>query len=230
MLHLADLLSRHYLFRDLDKGVVERLEALATPCHLSASQTLFLQGDAGDALYGVLSGRIRISSGAAGGKQIFHDIMEPGDIFGEIALIDGLPRTADATAMTAAELIMIRRPAFLEFLEHEPALALHLLKLLCERVRRTSERIEDSAFLTMPARLAKRVLNLAARDGTATEQMSRVRLSQSELARMLDLSRETINKQLQRWHERGWVELTRGQLIVHNAEALRRLVQTNQDV
>src|SRR5258708_37525121 len=125
MLHLSDLLSRHHLFRDLDAGTVQRLEALAMPCYLRAGETLFLKGDAGDALYGVLSGRIRISSGGAGGKQVFHDIMEPGDVFGEIALIDGLPRTADASAMSASDLIMIRRPPFLEFLEGEPAVGRH---------------------------------------------------------------------------------------------------------
>jgi CRP/FNR family cyclic AMP-dependent transcriptional regulator len=229
MLRVTDLLSRHYLFRDLDKAVVERLERLATPCHFGPGQMLFLKGDSGGALYGVVSGRIRISSATATGKQVVHDIMEPGDVFGEIALIDGRPRTADATAMTAAELIMIQRPSFLAFLEREPALALHLLKLLCERVRRTSERFEDMAFLTLPARLAKRILNLAARESEAEDHVSRVRISQAELAQMLDLSRETINKHLQRWHEHGWVDLNRGGLVIRDGAALRHLVDTNGD-
>ena len=125
------------------------------------------QGDVGDALFGVASGRVRISASGAAGQEVFLNIMEPGDTFGESAVMDGLPRTAGATALDDATLIVIKRSDFLQLLEREPQLAIHLLKLLCERLRWTSELVEESAFLAGPARLAKRLLILASLHGRA---------------------------------------------------------------
>ncbi|MBF0392043.1 MAG: response regulator [Alphaproteobacteria bacterium] len=134
-----NLLSTHHLFRTLEPALIRRIANLAEPCRLAKGEALFAKGDAGEALYGVISGQIRIGSRSAGGTEVVLDVMGPGEVFGEIALLDGLPRTADAVAVLPCELMLIRRSEFLPLLETEPGLAPHLLKLLCERVRWTNE-------------------------------------------------------------------------------------------
>ena len=148
------------LFRGLPPATLERIAALATQRSYRRGEIVFSAGDAGDALFGVVSGRIRISAGNADGREIFLNIMEPGDSFGEIALLDGGTRTATATAIEPSELVSIRREPFFELLEREPKAALELLRLCGERLRWTSGLLEDAAFLDAPARLAKRLLSL----------------------------------------------------------------------
>lgn len=219
------LLKRNYLFRGLADVALERLAALATRRTYAKGAVIFSQGDPGDALYGVASGRIRISATAARGREVFLNIMEPGDTFGEIAVMDGLPRTAGARAMERSTLIIISRTEFLQLLNAEPQLAIHLLKLLCERLRWTSELVEESAFLGGPARLAKRLLILASLHGRATGiGQLELRISQAELARFLGLTRQVVNHHLSDWRKRGWVNLGRSQIVIRNADALRRAI------
>ena len=219
------LLETNYLFRDLDPSVVERVAALAITRRLGADEVLFLKGDTGDALYGVLEGRVRISTAAPGGKEIILNVMNPGDVFGEIALLDGGPRSADAAAMTAATLLAIRRWEFLDLMEREPGLARHLLELVCARVRSTSEMLEDAAFLALPARLAKRLLNLATVQGESLpDDGVALRISQSDLAQIMGTSRESINKHLQIWRREGWIGLARSRVILQDQQALQELV------
>ena len=129
ILTASAVLQRNYLFRGLPVAAIERLAALAVRRSYDKGEIVFAQGDEGDALYGVASGRVRISACGLGGQEVFLNIMEPGDTFGEIAVMDGLPRTAAATALDDATLIVIKRQDFLELLEREPRLAIHLLAL-----------------------------------------------------------------------------------------------------
>ncbi len=121
------MLERSPLFRGLSVEIMGRIAARAIQRSYASGDVIFMQGDAGDALYAVVSGQVRISAGATDGKEIFLNIMEPGDTFGEIALLDGGARTAAATAIVASELVVIRRDHFLEVLTHEPRFALELL-------------------------------------------------------------------------------------------------------
>jgi CRP-like cAMP-binding protein len=215
------MLQRSPLFRGLAPAVLERIAALATQRSYRRGEVLFRSGDAGDALLGVVSGRIRISTGNAEGREIFLNIMEPGDTFGEIALLDGGPRTATATAIEPSELVSLRRGPLFELLEREPKTALELLKLCGERLRWTSGLLEDSVFLDAPARLAKRLLSLGELHGEKTAAGDRVRISQEELASFLGVSRQAVNEQLQDWKARGWVALGRGSVTVQDAAALK---------
>jgi CRP-like cAMP-binding protein len=219
------VLKHNYLFRGLPDAALERVASLATRRTYRKGSPIFAQGDPGDALFGVASGRVRISASGAGGQEVFLNIMEPGDTFGEIAVMDGLTRTAGATALDEATLIVIKRMDFLQLLEREPQLAIHLLKLLCERLRWTSEIVEESAFLAGPARLAKRLLILASLHGRAARVGHlELRISQAELARFLGISRQIVNQHLSDWRRHGWVELGRSQIVIHNADALRRMI------
>ena len=212
------------LFRGLPPATLERMAALATQRGYRRGEIVFSAGDAGDALFGVVSGRIRISTGNADGREIFLNIMEPGDTFGEIALLDGGTRTATATAIEAAELVSIRREPFFELLEREPKAALELLRLCGERLRWTSGLLEDAAFLDAPARLAKRLLSLGELHGEDSAGGRMVRISQEELASFLGVSRQSVNEQLQDWKAKGWVALGRGTVTVRDAAALRRAI------
>ena len=222
-LNAATIIARNSLFRALPEQTIQQITALASRRSYMADSVVFMRGDPGDALYGVVTGRVRISASGSGGKEVFLNIMEPGDAFGEIALLDGQPRTAAATTLAPTELMIIRREDFLGLVKREPQLAVHLIELLCKRVRWTSEQMEDSSLLSAPARLAKRLLSLASAHGRETPAGPELKLSQEELAQFLGLSRQIVNKHLQTWKHKEWITLARGRVAITNARALRNL-------
>lgn len=223
----AAVLKRNYLFRGLPDRTLDRIAALAARRHCDKNAVIFSQGDEGDALYGVASGRVRISATGSGGQEVFLSIMEPGDTFGEIAVMDGLPRTAGARALEDTTLIQIRRSDFLQLLEREPQLAVHLLKLLCTRLRWTSELVEESVFLNGPARLAKRLLILTKLHGRPSD-VPELRISQDELAHFLGISRQIVNQHLREWQRLGWVGLGRGVIRINDPAALRASISEDE--
>lgn len=233
---IRQLLTTNSLFRDLADEVIGNIADMAVTRELAAGQLLFSKGDPGDALYGVMSGRIRISAGAPSGKEVVLNTIEAGQVFGEIALLDGRPRTADAAAAVNSELMRIRRRDFIRYMESEPRLAIHLLEMLCQRVRATSELVEDSAFLALPARLAKRLLGMSGYPGGPGGDVGEIdfgdlelKISQQELGRLMDSSREAVNKHLQNWRRQGWVELSRNRVTIVDPEALSDLVERELD-
>ena len=188
------MLQRSPLFHGLSPPALERVAELAVQRSFQNGEVVFRQGDSGDALYAVVTGKIRISAGAADGREIFLNIMEPGDTFGEIALLDGGARTASATATVASELVSIRREHFHGLLEREPRVALELLRLCGERLRWTSGLLEDAALLDASARLAKRLLSLGELHGQRTTNGVTLRISQEDLAAFLGVSRQALVK------------------------------------
>jgi len=223
-LSTLQILQRHYLFRGLPEPMLAQLAALAVRRRYDKDTVIFAQGDPGDALYGIASGRVRISASGAQGQEVYLNIMEPGDVFGEIAVMDGLPRTASATSIDPATLIVVRRADFLSLLERAPQLAIHLLQLLCARLRWTSELIEEAAFLSGPSRLAKRLLILAALHGRPEDGQLVLQISQADLALFLGMSRQLVNQHLQDWRKRGWVDLARGRIAIVAPHALGALI------
>jgi CRP-like cAMP-binding protein len=196
--------------------------------HYAKDERVFSQGEQGDALYAIVSGRVRIGAVGASGQEVFLNIMQPDESFGEIAVIDGLTRTAGAVAMERSELISIRTPDLLNVLRSEPDLAIHMLRLFCERIRWASDLVEESALLLPSARLAKRLLSLALSHGRKTEEGIEFRISQSELAKFLGMSRQNVNEKLQIWKANGWVALARARLVITDPAALKVLA-TGED-
>ena len=219
------IIERNSLFRGLPRETLARIASLATRRAYEKDAVIFMRGDPGDSLCGVATGRVRISSSGRGGKEVFLNIMEPGDAFGEIALLDGSPRTATATAMARTELIVIPREAFSALVQSQPQLAAHLIQLLCKRVRWTAQLMEDTALLSVPARLAKRLLSLATAFGREAESGTKVIISQEELARFLGLSRQITNHHLRTWRAKNWLTLGRGSITLENPQALRKIVR-----
>jgi CRP-like cAMP-binding protein len=225
---VGTVLGRNSLFRGLSAATLEQIGRLCIRHSYPRDAVIFSQSDPGDALFGVVTGRVRISASTAGGREVFLNIMEPGDTFGEIALLDGRPRTAGAIATAPSELFLIKREQFLRLLASEPVLTDHLLRLLCARLRWVSGFAEESALLAVPARLARRLLSLGRLHGHDTGEGIELKVSQDEMARFLGLSRQIVNQHLQSWKAKRWVGLGRGKIVILDAVALDSVVAGEQ--
>ena len=221
------LLRAHPFFRELDERIVDRLIPHAITRKVKKGTSLFRKGDIGTNLYAVCSGAVRVSAPSDEGKDAVFNLIVPGEIFGEIAFLDGGPRTADAMMIDPGELMVIERRDFIPLLHDYPELALRLLEILCRRLRRTSEQVEDIVFLGLKARLAKTLLYLD--DHSSADQAHRLKVTQRELSQMVNVSRESANKELRKWHRQKWVRLERGGLNILSPDALKRLVSENVD-
>ena len=188
-------------------------------------QTVFQRGDEGSHLVAVLSGRVRISAASAEGREVTLDMIEAGEVFGEIALLDGKPRSADATAIEDSHLMMVERRRFLPHLMANQALALRLIGVLCARLRDVSDALGDVATLDLPGRLASKLLTLADEYGEAADGRTRlrIRLSHTDLGRFIGCSRESVNKQMRAWEEGGVLAREDGHIILRRPGVLRSL-------
>src|SRR5665213_4168041 len=162
----AIILKMNPMFADLGTDELQRISSLCHTLQLGAGEVLFQKGDPGDALFGVRRGQIRIETGASDGSRLTLNFMGSGDLFGEVAVLDGQSRTADAMAGEATELFVLRRQDFLAFLEREPKVAIKIMQLLCQRIRWQSERMEESVLQPLPIRLARRLVALASDYGS----------------------------------------------------------------
>jgi CRP-like cAMP-binding protein len=194
--------------------VIERLGSYMKTRRVARGTAIFAKGDPGAGLMGVLAGSVKVSVASAEGKDIVLNVFREGDVFGEIALLDGRPRTADATAMSDCELIVIERRDFVPFLSGQPDVMLKFIEILCSRLRHTSEQVQDITFLNLPTRLAKTLLQLtgAGEEGPAAKRKAAI--TQREISQMIGMSRESTNKQLRAWEKRGWIKLERGGVAV----------------
>jgi CRP-like cAMP-binding protein len=220
------LIARGELFSRLSPAELDRLVRLARMRKVPARAVIFRKGDAGREMYAIVSGRVRISSEAADGREVVLGLLEPGDMFGEISLLDGAPRTATCSAVGATTLLVIERPKFLAVLEQSPALAIKLLEIIAARLRLTDQLIEDTLFLNLGTRLAKMLLTLAERCGRATPDGIEIdiKLSQQELGNLVAASRESVNKQLKAWESETIVGSNGGRVVIIDAAKLKFLV------
>ena len=159
------------------------------------------------------------------GREVSYGVLGPGAVLGEIAVIDGGQRSADAKAMEPSLLLALERRDVLAFLHKNPGQALHMMEVLCGRIRRADELLDDMVFMSLPSRLAKHLLTLEDIVGTpgAAPGKSEVRLSQQVLAEHLGISRESVNKVLSKWEEAGFVTLGRGRIVLDRREALEEI-------
>jgi CRP-like cAMP-binding protein len=194
----AVILKMNPMFADLGADELQRISSLCHTQNLGVGEMLFQKGDPGNALFGVRRGQIRIETGASDGSRLTLNFMGPGDLFGEVAVLDGESRTADATAGEQTELFVLRREDFLSHLEREPK----------------SERMEESMLQPLPVRLARRLCALASDFG------SEVHISQEQLGVFVGAARESVNRQLQLWRKEGILDLQRGRIMLQNMTKL----------
>jgi len=218
-----DMFRRHMLLAALEEGESRELLVHARVQRVRAGQVIFNRGDPGDGLYGVMAGRVIVTIESAAGKQLILNSFGPGALFGEIALLDGGGRTATAVAREPSTLVFLARTAFLRFLERRPDTALRVIAFLCERLRRTTELVEDATFLSVPRRLAKQIMALIP-DAPRGGRTPVVQISQAELAQMLGVSREIVSRQLASWRDAGLIDSARGRLVVRDAGALDHII------
>jgi CRP-like cAMP-binding protein len=207
------ILSEHPFFKGLAPELIDQLSSHAITRVVNAGTIIYAKGDPGNSLFAVVAGTVRISVPSLDGKDTVFNLLNEGEIFGEIALLDGRPRSAEVTAVTDCELMMINRRDFVPLMKNNPEIALKLIDILCARLRRTSEQVEDVMFLDLPARLAKILLRLA-ENAPASPQGRKIAMTQREVGQIIGMSRESTNKQLRLWEQRNWVRLERGSIVV----------------
>ena len=188
-------------------------------------EVVLRKGDPAMQMYVIAKGRLKAITAGAEGRQAALSIMGPGEVFGEVALLDGEPRSATIRALEPCELIILNRNEFYHFLERNPSAAIGLLQVLARRLRRLSERVEDSTFLEIPGRLAKALVRLAQRYGRDVGDGTRIelKLSQQELGDLVGATRESVNKQLRAWQSDGLLEQEKGRVILKDVEAFEMM-------
>jgi CRP/FNR family transcriptional regulator/CRP/FNR family cyclic AMP-dependent transcriptional regulator len=205
------------------------LRALAETCRgraYAAGEVLFEEGEAGSALYLLRSGQVKIVRETPSAETILLHVFGPGECLGEMALLDDKPRSATAVALEPVEALLIYREEFLALLERRPAVARAVMSFLADLVRRLNEQLQDAIFLDVPARVAKKLLELADEHGQSTPQGIRLtlRLTQGELAQMVGAARPTVNRQLQRFQKRGSLSVDLEGITLHRPEELQKRI------
>jgi CRP/FNR family transcriptional regulator, cyclic AMP receptor protein len=218
-------LRGHPIFGALEPELLNQLSSYAIPRAVKRGTTIFARGDTGTALFAICSGTVKISAPSAEGKGAVFNLLEEGAIFGEIAVLDGLPRTADATALTDCELMVIERRDFVTLVRERAEFALKLIEVLCRRLRHTTGQLEDLMFLDLPGRLAKALLQ-AFENSAPASGGKKVALTQRNLSEMIGMSRESTNKQLRAWEKQKLIALQRGGIVILAPEALEAVAST----
>lgn len=218
------LKQRSALFNNLEDEDIRAVLDLAHSEEHPAKQVLFCEGDEGDRLLLLLEGRVKVSLTSAEGKEAILRILEPGQLIGEMALLDGGHRSATVTTMDPCRFLVIWRKDFLGFLKRRPHVALALLQALTLRLRATNDMVGNLSFLNLPARLARILLNLGQQYGKHSGEgiVIGLKLSQEELGHLVGVSRESINRQVRLWVETGILDYDHGILILKDSDALFR--------
>ena len=212
------MLRRVALFAGLDDEALRSLATHAQRRRFAAGEVIFRIGAPGQSMMAVVNGTVRISAPSPDGKEIVLADLGVGEVIGEIALLDGKERSADAVALTNCDLLVLERRDMLGYLERHPSIGVKLLEVLCERLRRTDQQIGEIAFLGLPTRLAKALLRLGGNNPQA-----KLALSQRELGSMIGGTRESVNRCLREWNRRGFIELNEGWIIIRDRPALEQL-------
>ena len=219
-----DVLARAGLFQGVAPEAREALTSALEYGDYSRGEHVFTEGEQGDTLYIVLSGKVKVGRRAADGRENMLSVMGPSDMFGELSLFDPGPRTATATVVTEARLASLAHAALRPWINDRPEIAEQLLRVLARRLRRTNDALADLIFTDVPGRVAKALLGLAERFGTTESDGVRVHhdLTQEELAQLVGASRETVNKALADFASRGWLRLEPRSVVIMDVERLAR--------
>src|SRR5262252_389759 len=221
------LLGNCGLFRGLKIDERSAIINRARIRNVAAGERIFSIGAPGDYMAAVLTGEIRITVPSPNGRELLLAILKAGELFGEIALLDGKERTADATANTPGILAILDRHEVLSFLERNPASWSRIVEILCDRIRHTDIQLAEVALLRLPARLAKAILRIASNDPNPgiDNRHFRVQLTQQDLANLVGATRESVNKCLATWQRQGLVHIDGGQITVTDRPRLESLVR-----
>jgi len=220
------LLSEHFLLRHMSEADLDALAAHTLIKSFGTDEVIFKRDDVADEMMVIIEGRVQISSPAKTSNKVIFAAMMPGDVFGEMSLVDGHTRSADAIALKPTQILALERPSFAKILEGNAQLCLDLLRVMSMRLRHTNELLEDFTILDLRRRLAKRLSYLSQDTGSGTGGMKMsVRISQGELIAMMGVSEDAIAKQLSLWNQTDLITIDRGWITVENLDALKKIIE-----
>ena len=219
------IFERHFLLGKLSRDEIDTLLHFARVERYRAGDEIFSKGSPGQSMMAVLRGTVKMTSVSYDGREIVFRIMYPDDYFGDIALIDGGERSADAVAMADCELLVLNRRDFMPILEKRADICLILLKVLCYRLRQTTEQVEDVLFRHIESRIAKQLLQLSESASLHSHPglSADLHIPQRELGHIAGCSRESVNKTLHIWQKAGLITLGRGSVMIRDLAEIRRL-------
>lgn len=219
-----EVLRRAPLFASLDDEAFRLLTEQLTEVDLARGASVFHEGDQGDQLYFIVSGKVKLGRTASDGRESLVAILGPGELFGEMALFDPSPRTATATAVSETRLAGLRNENLRQLLNTRPEVSAQLLQALARRLRRTNDNLSDLVFSDVPGRVAKALIDLSERFGRPATDGILVahELTQEELAQLVGASRETVNKALAEFVQRGWLRLEARAVVILDVNRLRQ--------
>ena len=221
---MDDALMQAPLFSALDAEAAAALRASMTEKRVPRGGVIFSEGEPGDRMYVILDGKVKLGQTSPDGRESLLAVLGPGEVFGELSLFDPGPRTATATAVTDTVVVGLGHADLRPWLTGRPEVAEALLQALAQRLRRTNEALADLVFSDVPGRVAKQLLELADKFGQPGPDGVLVHhdLTQEELAQLVGASRETVNKALADFTQRGWVEVDQRQVLLVDMERLAR--------
>lgn len=222
-----ELLSRCRLLADIPKDLLGMLLQAGNRKQMAAKEVVFNRGEAGSRIYFILNGGVKVSTLSHEGQEIIFDVLVTGDFFGEMSLFDDKPRTGTVTTLVPTTLFMLGKKEFLDSLEKCPTISIRLIRTLVARLRMMDSFIEDVIFLDAAERIAKRVIALArmfGRPGENNEIRIDLKVSQQELANLVGITRESVNKQFREWEKAGVIALDKGCLILAQPQFFETLV------
>jgi CRP-like cAMP-binding protein len=222
-----EILAGHFLLRYLRPDELRRLAANATLVRHPAHTTIFQKGDPGDSMMAVIRGRVKICTYSGEGRELVLNIIDHGGLFGEIALLDGQPRTADAVTLEETDILVLERNRLLPFLTANPEIIIRLISVICQRLRQTSEHLEDALLREAPSRLARGLLRLAGTFGRPSTDGVRlnIKLSQQQIGNLVGISRESINKHIVDWTRAGYLAVQSGFITIRDREAIEKIAE-----
>lgn len=212
------------LFRGLDPDMVAELAARLMPVDFVPGQVIYARGDLGAELYILLEGKVKLGRCADDGRENLLTVLAPPDIFGELSILDPGPQPWNTTAVTHVHAVTVGREQLYAWMVEHPEIGKRLLRLMARRFRHTTDTLADLAFIDAPARVAKQLLGLAQRFGIPENGSMRVThdLTQEELAQLVGATRETVNKALSDFRNRGWIRVDGKSVLISDSERLAR--------
>ncbi len=221
---MDDAMMQAPLFSALDAEAAAALRASMTEKRVPRAGIIFSEGEPGDRMYVILDGKVKLGQTSPDGRESLLAVLGPGEVFGELSLFDPGPRTATATAVTDTVVVGLGHTDLRPWLTGRPEVAEALLQALAQRLRRTNEALADLVFSDVPGRVAKQLLELADKFGQPGPDGVLVQhdLTQEELAQLVGASRETVNKALADFTQRGWIEVDQRQVLLLDMERLAR--------
>jgi CRP/FNR family cyclic AMP-dependent transcriptional regulator len=220
-----ELLANVALFSDFSVKQLEAVSLVTRRKNLQRRDELFHKDDEGGEIYVVASGKLKALTTSTEGDDVVFSILGPGEVFGEVALLGATPRTATVSAIEDCQLLVIDRRDFMSFLRTNPEVSVKLLSVLAIRLKRVSELVEDTLFLNLPMRLAKKLVSLSRAYGGEVADGIRIdlRLSQEEWGDLVGTTRESINKQVRKWTESEIIRVDDGYVVILKPVELEKL-------